>query len=138
MIRLMTIADYEPVFRLWQSAAGVGLRSLDDSEAGIRAFLERNPRTCFVAESARSIRGAVLCGSDGRRAFIYHLAVDAEHRRRGIGAALVSAVEAALREIGINKAALVAYSDNTAGNAFWERLGYTLRQDLFYRNKPLL
>ncbi|MDR1326400.1 MAG: GNAT family N-acetyltransferase [Treponema sp.] len=138
MIRLMTIADYEAVSGLWRTTAGMGLRSLDDSKAGICAFLERNPRTCFVAESALAIIGAILCGNDGRRAYIYHTAVHAEHRNHGIGAALVAAVEQSLRDIGINKVALVAYTTNTVGNAFWERLGYTLRPDLIYRNKTLV
>ena len=138
MIRLMTIADYEAVSGLWHTTAGMGLRSLDDSKEGIRKFLERNPRTCFVAESARAIIGAILCGSDGRRAYIYHTAVRAEHRNQGVGAALVAAVEQSLRNMDINKVALVAYTTNTAGNAFWERLGYTLRHDLVYRNKTLV
>lgn len=134
----MMIEDYEAVSGLWHTTAGMGLRSLDDSKEGIRKFLERNPRTCFVAESSLAIIGAILCGNDGRRAYIYHTAVHMEHRNRGVGAALVAAVEQSLRDMGINKVALVAYTTNTAGNAFWEHIGYTLRHDLTYRNKTLM
>ncbi len=38
---------------------------------------------------------------------------------------------------GINKVLLVAFKKNEAGNAFWEAEGFTLRDDLNYRNKAL-
>lgn len=44
---------------------------------------------------------------------------------------------AALRKIGIHKAALVAFSQNQAGNTFWEKMGFTVRTDLTYRNRAL-
>jgi ribosomal protein S18 acetylase RimI-like enzyme len=116
----------------------MGLRNLDDSRVGIRTFLGQNPRTCFVAEASPAIIGAILCGSDGRRAYIYHAAVHVDHRNRGVGVALVGAVEQSLRELGVNKVALVAYTTNAAGNAFWERLGYAPRHDLVYRDKALV
>ena len=49
MIRKMTQVDYEKIFDLWKSTDGMGLRSLDDSQQGISAFLKRNPTTNFVA-----------------------------------------------------------------------------------------
>ncbi|MDR0583414.1 MAG: GNAT family N-acetyltransferase [Treponema sp.] len=142
-IRLLQIADYDEVFLLWNRCAGMGMRSLDDSPEGIRKFLERNPRTCFTAESLpsaggkRKIIGVILSGHDGRRAYIYHTAVDEAFRRGGIGRALVAAVEKAAHTEGINKIALVAFKSNGEGNRFWEKMGYTERQDLSYRNKSI-
>ena len=49
-IRKMVIEDYEKVYQLWMSCAGMGLNNLDDSKEGIEKFLRRNPDTCFVAE----------------------------------------------------------------------------------------
>ena len=40
-------------------------------------------------------------------------------------------------EAGINKTALVVFERNADGNAFWEKLGFTERTDLVYRNKAL-
>lgn len=40
-------------------------------------------------------------------------------------------------EIGITKVALVAFKRNQSGNAFWEKQGFTVRDDLVYRNKAL-
>ncbi|PKV03036.1 GCN5 family acetyltransferase [Bifidobacterium pseudolongum subsp. globosum] len=59
------------------------------------------------------------------------------HRHQGIGTALVNAALHALANEGIIKVALVVFSRNDAGNAFWERLGFTARGDLTYRNKAL-
>lgn len=49
-IRKMVMEDYEKVYQLWMSCAGMGLNNLDDSQEGIEKFLRRNPDTCFVAE----------------------------------------------------------------------------------------
>lgn len=43
----------------------------------------------------------------------------------------------ALAAEGIHKAALVVFSRNRAGNAFWEAQGFTVREDLTYRNRAL-
>ena len=115
----------------------MGLNNLDDSEEGIERFLLRNPETCFVAEEDAEIVGVILAGNDGRRGYIYHTAVDADFRNRGIASALVEAAIGALRSLGINKFALVVFSKNRVGNSFWEKLGFTARNDLVYRNKTI-
>lgn len=136
MIRTMTREDYSAVYSLWLSCKGMGLNNLDDSEEGISRFLARNPSTCFVAEDG-GIVGAILAGNDGRRGYIYHTAVSPEYRERGIGRELVNAALKALEALGISKAALVVFARNEDGNAFWERLGFTPRNDLIYRNKVM-
>lgn len=136
-IRPMEWTDYQKVYALWLSCPGMGLNDLDDSLEGIGRFLQRNPETCFVAVEGESIAGCILAGTDGRRAYIYHTAVHPEFRHRGIGRQLVERLLAALRKIGIHKAALVAFSRNQPGNAFWEKMGFTVRTDLTYRNRAL-
>ena len=137
-IRPMTAADYEDVYALWLSCPGVELNSIDDSKDGIERFLKRNPDTCFVAAIDDRIVGVILCGNDGRRGYIYHAAVDPECRRHGIGSALVESVMKGLEELGINKAALVAFHDNEEGNAFWEKVGFIGHEDLRYRNRAIV
>jgi ribosomal protein S18 acetylase RimI-like enzyme len=145
LIRPLEAGDYAAVFELWSRSPGMGLRTLDDSPGGFAKFIRRNPRTCFVAEvpaspeavARREIAGVILCGHDGRRAFIYHAAVRESCRRRGIGRALVEAAENAVRREGITKIALVAFAANDEGNRFWEKTGYASRNDLCYRDKSL-
>jgi ribosomal protein S18 acetylase RimI-like enzyme len=136
-IRPMTIADYPAVHRLWSGTAGVGMRSLDDSKAGIARFLARNPTTSFVAVENGRVVGAILAGHDGRRGYLYHATVHADRRGRGIGKALVEAVCRALRDEGIHKAGLVVFRANADGQAFWRALGWEERRDLAYYNLSL-
>ena len=136
-IRLMRISDYEQVYQLLLSCAGMGLNNLDDSKEGIERFLNRNPETCFVAEEEKKIIGVILVGNDGRRGYIYHTAVSPDHRHQGIAAKLVDTSMTALKSLGINKAALVVFSKNEDGNAFWEKNCFISREDLVYRNKTL-
>lgn len=136
-LRLMYAADYAEVYQLWQSCAGMGLNNLDDSQEGIEKFLRRNPDTCFTAWEDSRIAGVILAGNDGRRGYIYHTAVHPDDRGRGVGRALVQRSLEALAGCGIHKAALVVFDRNESGNAFWEKLGFTVREDLVYRNLAL-
>ena len=82
-VRPMTLSDYDRVHALWMSCQNMGLNDLDDSREGIGRYLRRNPTTCFVAEAGDALAGAILAGHDGRRGYIYHLAVAEEYRRKG-------------------------------------------------------
>ena len=136
-IRTMTINDYDGVYQLWLRTPGMGLNTTDDSREGIAAYLARNPSTCFVAEDECGIIGVILSGHDGRRGFIHHTAVSGERQKSGIGTALVDCALAALEREGIHKVALVVFSRNEKGNAFWEKRGFLRRDDLVYRNRSL-
>ncbi len=136
-IRAMRISDYDSIWALWMDSKNMGFNDLDDSREGIERFLERNPSTSFVAEENDRLLGVILAGHDGRRGYIYHMCVREGFRRRGIGAALVNASLEALKGEGINKVALLVFHRNKDGNAFWERQGFTLREDVGYRNKAL-
>ena len=137
IIRVMNTEDYDRVYALWMSCKNMGFNNLDDSRQGIEKYLKRNPSTCFVAEQDNAIVGVVLAGHDGRRGFIHHMAVAEDCRRQGIATDLLDQALAALKEEGINKAALLVFNRNEAGNAFWERQGFTARDDVTYRNKTL-
>ena len=84
-IRTMQIEDYDAVFALWKSCSGMGLNDVDDSRSGIERFLQRNPETCLVAVEETAVIGAILVGSDGRRAYIYHTAGVDTGNANGIG-----------------------------------------------------
>ncbi len=128
----MTIDDYNAVFALWKSIHGFGIRSIDDSREGIERFIKRNPTTSIVAEEEGKIVGAILCGHDGRRGCFYHVCVAEEYRMRGIGKAMVVEAMNRLKEEQINKVTLIAFTKNDVGNAFWNRIGWTRREDLNY------
>ena len=131
-VREMTPDDYDKVYELWMSIQGFGIRSIDDSREGVERFLKRNPTTSVVAEQNGRIVGAILCGHDGRRGCLYHVCVRKGYRRQGIGKAMVVACMEALRKEQINKVSLIAFTINDIGNAFWNKIGWTEREDLNY------
>lgn len=137
-IRLMNINDYDAVYALWMSCSGMRLNNLDDSREGIAKFLRRNPDTCFAAVAGNGrVVGAILGGNDGRRGYLYHTAVHPDFRKRGIGRRLVEKTQKAFEACGIYKVALVAFERNREGNLFWEKMGFSPREDLVYRNRAL-
>lgn len=131
-IRVMTIGDYEKVYGLWKTIKGFGIRSMDDSREGVGRFLKRNPTTSITAWDGDTLIGAILCGHDGRRGCLYHVCVRKGYRRRGVGKAMVVACMEALQKEEINKVSLIAFTKNDIGNAFWNRIGWTRREDLNY------
>ena len=132
MVRIMTIEAYEGVYALWKKIKGFGIRSIDDSKEGVARFLKRNPTTSVVAEKDGRIVGSILCGHDGRRGCLYHVCVDEDYRRHGIGKRMVVFAMKALKEEKINKVSLIAFTENDIGNAFWNTIGWTERLDLNY------
>ena len=138
-IRLLTDDDYDAVSALWNAAeqSRRALNPVDDIREGIARYLRRNPNTCFAAVRDGTLVGVILTGHDGRRGLIHHLCVHPDCRRAGVAARLVAAAEEALRQEGIQKIFCLVFRDNDAGNAFWERQGYSLRTNLNYRNKSL-
>ncbi len=133
----MRIDDYPAVHRLWSQTPGMGLNSIDDSRTGIEKFLERNPTSCFVARDGKRLVGVILCGHDGRRGYIYHLAVSQSQRGEGLGRSLVKRAIGALQAEGIVKLAFVVFEGNEEGNRFWEHLDFKRRTDLAYRDKVI-
>jgi N-acetylglutamate synthase len=128
-VRDMTISDYDQVLALWKRTSGLGLSGVDSRE-GIRTFLQRNPGLCFVCEEEGRILGTILCGHDGRRGYIYHLAVDEIYRKKGIGRQLTELSLDALRLLGIVKCHLFVYRDNTEAELFYDRMGWQKRTTL--------
>lgn len=133
----MAIEDYDEILELWKRCEGIGLSSADEREP-VSAFLRHNPDLCFVARIDGKIIGTSLCGSDGRRGALYHLAVDQNYRRNGIGKALVQRSLEALQRQGIQKCHLMVFVSNLEGQQFWSRTGWTLRKDILLMSKELL
>jgi N-acetylglutamate synthase len=122
-LRPLAIADYDAIIALWQQAEGVEVAEGDGRE-DIAGYLRRNPGLSRVAQRDGQIVGAVLCGHDGRRGLIYHLAVAKECRGRGLGRQLVNECIEGLRACGIKRAILLVAKDNTGGREFWLSTGF--------------
>jgi ribosomal protein S18 acetylase RimI-like enzyme len=135
-IRIMNLDDYSGAIELWQSLPGLGLSSADELTA-IEIFLNKNPSTCFVALDGQKIIGTILGGSDGRRGYLYHLAVHKDYQRIGLGRELSEKCLDSLRSQGLKKCHIFVISSNTEGLLFWERAGWLLRNDILIMSKDL-
>lgn len=130
------IGDYQNVISLWKSCEGIGLSSAD-SKDNMQTYLRRNPGMSFVAKCQNEVIGAVLCGHDGRRGYLHHLAVHPAYRNKGVGRSLVERCIRALQRIGIQKCHLFIFSRNIEGILFWEKIGWTPRNDLAIVSKEI-
>ena len=121
-IREFTLADYETVKKLWKEA-GLTLKPSDELPE-IKKKLERDPDLFLVAEDHNQIVGAVIGSWDGRRGYIYHLAIDPSRQRQGLGLQLMQEVEKRLARRGATKVNLMVEPHNLQVTEFYARLGY--------------
>ena len=124
----MSINDYDKIVPLWKNTPGVGLTDGDSSES-IAFFLSRNENLSFVCQTGDTIVATILCGHDGRRGYIYHLAVADTYRRSGLAKEMVDRALDRLRQYKIPKCYLMVFRENKLGNLFWENNGWTKRDD---------
>ena len=134
LIHEMQISNYDEFYKLWSTTPGIGLSDADTHE-NIHRFLFRNEGLSFVCRHEDRIIGTILCGHDGRRGYIYNVAVAEKYSGRGIGQMLVDRSLQKLKGEGIIKCHIFVFSDNEIGNAFWSSTGWTKRDDIFVYSK---
>jgi putative acetyltransferase len=130
------IDSYDEVYGLWRQCEGIGLSDADTRES-IEAYLKRNRDMSLIATSENRTVGAVLCGHDGRRGYLHHLAVHPDYRRQGIGRRLVDECLSRLSNSGIKKCHLFIFNDNYEGIRFWDNAGWTHRIDISIISKNI-
>ena len=134
-IRGFRLDDYSRVFELWKEA-GLEIRPGDDLE-GVKLKLERDPDLFLVAEDAGQIIGSVIGGWDGRRGFVWHLAIKPGHQRKGIGRALVRQVEERLTKKGATIVYAMILTTNKRSRDFFTASEYENRGDQVIVRKDL-
>lgn len=134
--RQMRIEEYDAMICLWKNTAGIGMGRADSYD-GIRRFLERNPGLSFSAYAGDRLVGTVLAGNDGRRGYLHHVVVAEDHRKQGIGEALVKRALEALAKGGIQKCHLFVVKDNRLGQRFWRNHGWRERVELVMFSKDI-
>lgn len=136
VIREMTMSDYVNAFTLWRGMPGIALSGADEIQA-MEVFLKRNHGLCFVALLGSELIGTVLCGNDGRRGYLYHLAVNPKYRGKKVGSRLVDTVLEALKKLDIQKCHLFVVADNQDGINFWKKIGWKYRDDIAVLSKDI-
>ncbi len=122
-IREFSISDYDAAVELWQRLESLEIAEGDDRES-VAQFLARNPELSRMATDGSRTVGVALCGHDGRRGHIYHLAVDPAYRGRGLGKRLLDECLEGLRRAGLKRVIIMVADDNPRGREFWKRCGW--------------
>jgi ribosomal protein S18 acetylase RimI-like enzyme len=130
----LDLADYGAVMDLWNSVPGV---RANETPEELGRILARNPQLSWKAQAQGQLVGAVLCCHDGRRGYLYHLAVAPAVRGLGVGRELVERSLAGLSREGIRRCSIFLITDNAEGEAFWKRIGWRERTDLKVLAKDL-
>lgn len=126
-IREFRLVDYPVVFELWKES-GLEIRPGDDLK-GVKLKLERDPDLFLVAEDDGHIVGSVIGGWDGRRGFIWHLAVKPGNQRKGIARALVQQVEMRLAKKGATIVYAFVLATNQRSRDFFTASEYEITTD---------
>ena len=117
------IDDYDAATRLWRRVEGLEIAEGDDRE-GLAQFLRHNRGLSRVAIDGAAIVGVALCGHDGRRGHVYHLAVDPAYQGCGLGKRLLDECLNGLRSAGVKRVIIMVADDNQRGAEFWKRQGW--------------
>jgi ribosomal protein S18 acetylase RimI-like enzyme len=136
VVRAGSPQEASAILELWQEARSRHATT-PDRLSDLQRLLAETPGSLLVADSGGAILGALIAAWDGWRGNMYRLAVRVEHRRRGVGLALVRAGEDHLRRQGARRiTALVGYEDEVAA-AFWESAGYPQDHEIGRRVRNL-
>jgi ribosomal protein S18 acetylase RimI-like enzyme len=115
-------ADVAEVVGLWERC---GLtRPWNEPQADIALARKGNNATILVGREAGTLVATALVGHDGHRGWVYYVAVDPAHQKKGFGRIIMGAAEDWLRGTGIEKLMLMVRPNNTAVRAFYESIGY--------------
>ncbi|MFP3986203.1 GNAT family N-acetyltransferase [Streptomyces sp. E11-3] len=121
-IRAAAPQDLDAVLAFWKSAAEGN--SISDDRDGVERLLARDPEALILAERAGELAGTVIAGFDGWRCHLYRLAVHPEHRRQGIGAALLAAAEERFVRLGGRRGDAMVLERNELAHHAWRAAGY--------------
>jgi len=123
----MIVKPYAPeyenaVIELWRRC---GLTvPWNDPKLDIERKINVDPELFLVGLIDDRVIASAMGGYEGHRGWVNYLAVDSEHRRKGLGRHMMQAIEEKLLERGCPKVNLQIRSDNSEALAFYDKIGY--------------
>ena len=127
VIRPYLESDQSTVVELWREVFSDS-PPWNQPQVDIQRKLTVQRELLLVALLNEELVGTAMAGYDGHRGWVYYLAVKPEHRRHGIGTALMRRVEEELARMGCPKLNLQVRVSNGEVVAFYKRLGYDVEQ----------
>lgn len=132
-IRAFTLDDHDAAAELWRASDHMAAPPREELER----VLAQAPELVLVAEDAGNLVGVVVGTDDGRRGWIFRLAVSPDRRRERIGDALVTEVERRLVDRGAVHIRLLVIGANEPARRFWEAAGYEPFEDVVMYSKDI-
>lgn len=120
-------SDETAVVGLWKEVFS-DVTGRNDPEKDIQRKLAVQRELFLVATCGTELVGTAMAGYDGHRGWIHYLAVHPDHRRQGIGTALMKNVEERLTAMGCPKLNLQVRALNQVVLPFYKRLGYHIEE----------
>jgi ribosomal-protein-alanine N-acetyltransferase len=137
-------SDFEVLCAIDQACYPPGIAY---SKRTLRWFLRQPGAECLVAEADGQIAGLILAEHGDTWGHLTTLDVLEPYRRRGVGTALLLAMEHSLAARGVHEVELETATDNSPAVAFWDKHGYRTvgvlkcyylgRIDAYSMRKPL-
>ncbi len=124
MIRAYRPPDFNSLYEIDQACYPPGIAY---SRRTLKWFLAQPGAACLVGEIRGAMAGFILTEADGQSAHIITIDVLAEHRRSGLGTALLTEAEQHFKARGVCEVHLETAHDNAPAIAFWEKHGYRKR-----------
>lgn len=135
-IRIMTIEDFDSMYLLWKKV-GLDMADYESEKELVNEMIKRNLSSNFVVFEGMRIIGSILGVFNGRRGWIYHLAVDPSFQKNGVGTMLLQKTEQALKKLGTRRILLGVNKTNLKVLPFYEKYGYQKVDDAVYMGKNL-
>jgi ribosomal protein S18 acetylase RimI-like enzyme len=136
-IRKARREDYESIVSLWIRA---GLRyqpSGRDSRANLEREIEDPSVDALVAFSDGRMIGTVIGTNDGRKGWVNRLAIDPDHRGKGVAQALVGRVEECFKARSLKIFSCLINAGNEPSQSLFEKIGYDRHPEVIYYSKKI-
>lgn len=122
-------SDYENALTFWRRARGMGTTGIETTER-LASFLKRNPGLSFKITDRDEIIGTILCGHDGRRGYLHHLAIAPAYTDQNVARTLIDRSLRSLERHGIRRCHIFISAQNKGGQEFWKSVDWDEQGDL--------